>query len=578
MLKRVGWLFTLIAFIGAMIFPLNAVKAANEEQLMFMTGTRQIYQNGSVYLAKAPHTVKNGVTYVSMRSLAERLGFSITYNAATKEYVMQKGEHQLAFKLSGKTYRYNGDVRTIRSGEIYTENGTMMIPLRETVTPLGMNISVSGNRIYVTWKQAAPKPVVPLQVKIDLPKTTYQIGEDIRYREIITGGSGQIVSKTWTNNEPAFFTPGPKRITLEVRDANGMVSRDEIIITITDEVYRTKEQYEALKTPIGDKISIDGDKVLTYKTIEYETIEKDYTLIRSNSPERINVEGIYYEDTLRGPARILIHKQNERDNPVNVYLVARNVSDRDATVELRHLGVGGPNKYVATNAKTALSNYYQSLKSGKRETMTLKPKEVAVIAKDEISKPILPSYTLTAYADVYSDQDVLYQVIVLDESTDFERVYPYLRGVAASRDNRHTRGTFPKGNRTLNIAERIGDEPSRLVIGDGQHDTYVNGYDALSGGMPETNYGNRGVYYTMTLERVAPHTALVLNPRGGQYIGAFVVNGQTVITPNAGTIAAKHEAAVLYRTGSREEKVTIEFIPASGSNLPLNIVAIPLVP
>ncbi len=568
--------FTLICTI---LLPIEAQAAAKEEKLTLIVNTKQYYQNGTVYLAQAPHTVKDGVTYVSMRSLADRLGYKVTYEPATNEYAMQKGNHKLSFKLQGKTYRYNGETRTIRSGQIHTLNGSLMIPLRETVTPLNMNIVAIGNKIEITWKndQGSTKPATPLQVAIQLDKKEYKIGEEIRYKEVISGGSGKIVSKNWTNNEPAFFTPGEKTVSLEVKDENGTVSRAEAKVVITNEVLRTKEQFDALMTPIGDKMAINGDQTLTYPAIPFETIEKDFTLVRSNSPERITRDGIYYEDTLKGDARFLIHKQNARETSARIYLVAKNEGNTSANVELRHLGVGGPHRYLATNAKESLSNYYRSLSSFSTERLTLKPGEVGIIAEDKISKLILPEYTLTAYADVYSDQDILYQVIVLEEQNEFERVYPFLTNVSPSRDGRHTRGTFAKGNRTLKIDQLVGQEPGRLVFGDGKYDTYVTGYDHLSGGAPETNFGNRGVFYTMELNRVAPNTALVLNPRGGQYIGSFLVNGKVVITPNSGTIAVKNEAAILYRTGNSEEKVTIQFIPASGSNLPLNIVSIPLV-
>ncbi|NEU30379.1 copper amine oxidase N-terminal domain-containing protein [bacterium LRH843] len=564
----------------SVFLPISAEGAtnSNEEKLLLLVNTRQYYQNGVMHLAQAPHLVKDGVTYVSMRSLAERLGYKVYYEAATNEYVMEEGNDKLSFKLKGKTYRYNGETMSIRSGEIHTLNGSLMIPLRETVTPLNMKItSLGGNKIEITWKKKETlEPVfTPLEVAILLDKMEYKIGEQVTYREAVSGGSGKIKDMKWSNNEPAFFTSGPKKVTLQVTDANGEIVKAEATVHVTDEVLRTKEQYEALFTPIGEKITVGGS-VLTYPTIPYAVKEEDYPLIRSNSPERITRDGIYYEDSLKGNARVLIHKLNERKAKGRVYLVARNISDTPATVELTNLGVGGPNQYVASNGKESLSSYYRSFTNFEKETATIDPGRVHIFAEEKISKPIPEGFSLTVYADVYSDQEVLYQVVVLEEMNEFSRVYPFLTGVTPTRDGRHTRGTFEKGNRTLSVDALIGVQRERLVLGDGVVDRFVTGYDNLLDNNEEINYGNRGVLYTMKLNRVAPNTALVLNPRGGQYSGSFLVNGKVVMIPNTGTLTNQDEAVVLYRTGSREEQVTIQFIPASGSNLPLNLVTIPL--
>jgi hypothetical protein len=93
----------------------------------------------------------------------------------------------------------------------------------------------------------------------------------------------------------------------------------------------------------------------------------------------------------------------------------------------------------------------------------------------------------------------------------------------------------------------------------------------------EINTGNFGVLYQMKLTHVAPRTLISLNPRGGYYMGAFLVNGKLVTLPTSSPILAdSNEAGVLYRTGDTEETVDIVFMIAPGGNLPLNMLFTPL--
>jgi len=89
------------------------------------------------------------------------------------------------------------------------------------------------------------------------------------------------------------------------------------------------------------------------------------------------------------------------------------------------------------------------------------------------------------------------------------------------------------------------------------------------------NYGNGGTVYHLELD-VAPHTAVLLNPRGGHYGGAFIVNDKVVAISNDSILKGPSEAAFLYRSGSFHEKISISYVVAPGSNMPLHLLFVPI--
>lgn len=555
-----------------------------ENKVTLILNTRQLYHNGAVHLSGSPHVVNNGVTFISIRALADRLGYKVSYNRDTKQYTFSNGTNSLQLAANEKQYRFNGKQFSFTDRTVpYTTKGTMMVPLRDVTRLLDMRVfpKLSENKIELIWytaipKPEAPKPVVKLEASFQTNKVQYKIGEPIEYSDLSVAEGSNIKKVTWTNNEKAFFTSGPQTITLEVENELGQTNIASRVITILEEVMYTKPEFDALFTPVGEKFPIVREAVLDYLLVPFQLTHQPMKLVRSNSPERIIQEGIYYQDFLSGDVRFLIHHQNARPNPVKIYLLAKNNSNTTATVTVNNLGMFGPNRFVSATGKNSVANYLTSLQQFKMpETITIGPDRAELIVAELSSKAIPNESVMTMYADIFADQELSFQVIVLDEKNDLERTYPFLQGINATRDGKHTRGTFENGNRELVVSQQFGTQLSRIIIGDGKEDPYVTGVDNFSG-YDETNFGNRGVFYTVHLERVSPNTALVLNPRGGHYAGAFLVNGQVVMAPTNGVLQNPNEVAVLYRTGATEEKVTIQFIPASGSNLPVNLLSIPL--
>lgn len=405
-------------------------------------------------------------------------------------------------------------------------------------------------------------------------KDAYKIGEYINYSDRSTDDENAIASREWTNKQNGFFEPGQQTITLRVTDVHGMSSEYSKTITILDEIAHPKTEFDLLYTPIGDKFTLDGAGVLQYQMLEYDFQGGNQsTLVVDDSPESIVEEGIYYEaDQLSGYVRFLIHKQNKRLSPAKIYVIATNTGGETANVKMGPIGIGGPHKYVYVAGKSSVGKYLEARKSGQSSQLAIPAGESRIVFPEISAKALGPGQVFSSYADMMSDQPIKLQFVAVDADKD---VFAALPALPVMKANGHVRGTFEQAFRTIEVDEPLGDVRARMLFGDNTIDPWLQGVDELEG---TTAYddGNYGVVYSIRLNQVKPNTVIAINPRGGFYAGAFDVNGRVVYTTSNTVLNNSNEASVLYRTRDNPETVTITFTPAPGSNLPINLLFLPI--
>ncbi|MFD1954417.1 stalk domain-containing protein [Paenibacillus thailandensis] len=620
------------------------------QSLTLLQNSAKMFQNGAMYMATQPMTEKKGVTYVSLRSIAERLYSTLSYDSSAKEYIVTYGQSTLRYKVGRSAYIYNGEQRSDTAGTPYIQNGTLMVPIRSLVKPYGITLTinkaekklvlawtvrpvakftVSPKEIYagqteVAYNDLAYHPVdvgivgerwegkqtmfesagqytitrwvqdengvwsepysLTVQVKkpnsppvamFETDKDSYQMGEPIEFEDLSTDEENGIVKREWTNKEKAFFEPGLQTISLTVTDAQGATDTYTKTITITNSTLYSKEEFDLLFTDPGEKLTIDGASVLEMNTIEYTSLNNygQMTLVRSNSPETIVSEGIYYKDTLNGNIRLFAHHQNGMEKDVRIYVVATNKGRTDATLTVQRVGAGGPAASVSGAGKMAGARYLEARTKPAMNKQTVIPAGTSQTVLTDLSDKAM-SYgdIVTYYADIHTTSPLEFQIVILDKNKDVLKTLPYLNVLDV--DGKHTRGTFELANRTINILNPIGGN-SRMVLTDNNLDKYMTGTDSTTG-TAVVNLGNYGMMYVITLRKVQPNTLIAVNPRGGHYGGSFLVNNNLVYMTNNSILTSNKDAGVLYRTGDSTESVTIAFTPASGSNLPINFVFLPL--
>ncbi|NQX45008.1 copper amine oxidase N-terminal domain-containing protein [Paenibacillus tritici] len=418
------------------------------------------------------------------------------------------------------------------------------------------------------------QPNQPPVAQFTTDKEEYKMGEPVTLTDTSYDPENEELTVTWNNRALAYFNPGPTSIQLTVTDKHGLSSTFEKTITITSEQLYTQDEVTKLFTIPGDIISMDGGLIPALPNLPYTLSSEGYLLIRSNSPETVNTEGVLYRESSVGNTRFLVHHMNNMATRQKLYVIATNNNLYPTTIKIQYLGIAGPVVSPEYTGKISIQKYFDSMVTGATQSeITLQPGQSIPIMTDLNKIAMKPKEVLSLSADLFSDLPVQYNVVMVEQSKDPVAELPYLP--VLDRDGVHTRGTFPDSTRIMNVTDLVGATQSKLILGDNVNDKNLDGIDPMNQ-TTASNAGNFGVLYKIVLERVAANTLITFNPRGGGYLGSVLVNGTIVNLPNKGKLDKSDMNAVVYRTGEYEGRVELVFSVASGSNLPVNFVFTPL--
>jgi len=574
----------------------EAVASNGANEFRFKAGVSTIIVNGAPVEGPGPVFSLKGSLMVPIRTWANLTGSRISFKG-TDTVISWKGAPKADFTVqpdivyAGQTvvtYLVDG----VPSDGLSNENelwenrqDVFLEPGLHTVTRRVKDDSGNWSEPFsVTIDVRMPNQPPVADFAADKP--VYRIGEPVILTDLSTDDGNSIKTRTWGGAVPkgykagapfAYFEPGDYHVTLEVRDAEGLTSIVSKPISVSSEQLYTPEEFNLLFTPVGEKYEMEGAEVLGYPPVDYENVHEPVQLVYSNSPEEWLTTGLAYRTQLTGKSRFLFYNANATGYRVKMYLIATNTSGTTAKVGVGAWGKGGPDKYSVNAGKMAAIRYLDAMNRNVPVTYTtLKPGESTVLLPEMSAVPVKPSDVFSAYADIVSDEEMTYRVVVLREADDPKALFGSLNSIPEMpRDGKHDRGTFFYADRSINIdARQLGAESQRIQFGDGVLDKLLDGIDEMTGDL-QYNRGNFGALYKMKLN-VAPNTLIGLNARGGHYTGAVLVNGQLVQVTNSNWLTNPNETAVLYRTGAQAETVDIVFTIASGSNLPVNLLFLPL--
>ncbi|GGH43363.1 hypothetical protein GCM10008014_04090 [Paenibacillus silvae] len=624
----------------------SAAASSGGDLTLYMNSNKMV-QDGKTYLAGQPMAVKNGVSYVAIRALVDRVGYDVKYDNKTKETIIISGTDELRFKTNSNVYTVNGQSRTMK-GPAYQEKNTFMIPLTSITQALNITYTVNqsaktvvlklntkpvasftvqneifaGDQVIYTTKSSSPSglPIVneqwtgrqdsfdqpgiytvtytvqdssgkwsnpfTLTIKVERPnlppvamfttdKEEYKMGEKITYIDQSTDDENAIEKREWDNNSLAFFIPGPKTVSLTVTDKHGLSDTYTKTILITGETLYTMSDFNQLFTPVGDKFTFNGGEVPAMEKVPFTYTDEPSLLIRSNSPETVNQEGIVYKESSSGQTRFMIHHVNNTGKRVKMYVIATNNNPYTAVFEQQNMGFAGPTPFATVAGKLSIDKWFKSMQTGTdQKTIYIQPGESKLILTELSAIPMKEGQVISLYSDTFSDYILDYNIVMIEENKDPMAVLSSLP--VLDRDGVHNRGTYPNATRIITYDQEVGSKPARLPLGDDASDPNLDGTDPMAFTIA-SNAGNFGVLYKITLNNVAPRTLISFNPRGGKYYGSALVNGQLVqLSNDSRSLSAPNEQGVLYRTGSYGESVTIIFSAAPGSNLPVNLLFTPL--
>ncbi|SET58304.1 stalk domain-containing protein [Paenibacillus sp. NFR01] len=567
----------------------EVVVTSGSNVMRFKTDSKIYTVNGKPTTMKGPAYQYKGTFMIPLTSITAALNIPYTVDNVQKRVILTLNTKPSASFTIQPTEIYAGqtyvtftpsssspsgtpivDERWEGKQDIYTEPGLY------TVTYSVMDANGQWSNPYAMSFQVL-KPNQPPVANFTTDKDEYQMGEPITLTDLSYDPEGEALTAEWTNRALAFFNPGPVSIQLKVTDKHGLSSTFEKTINITSQQMYTREEVERLFTPPGDVISMDGGSIPALPNLNYATSSEPYMLIRSNSPETVNQEGILYRESAVGATRFLIHHMNNMSTRQKLYLIATNNNIYPTTITTQYAGIAGPASSPEYTGKISIQKYYNSmLNNSAYGNIVLQPGESKAIFTDLNSIAMKPGEVLSLSADVYSDLNVQYNVVMVEQSKDPIALLPTLP--LLDRDGVHNRGTYPNSTRTITVSDVVGTSQSKLILGDNRNDPNLMGFDTTVNS-EASNSGNFGVLYKIKLEHVAANTLITFNPRGGNYLGSVLVNQSTIVNlPNSGSLTKNDMNAVVYRTGNYDGPVELTFAVASGSNLPVNFVFTPLPP
>ncbi|MFB5268396.1 stalk domain-containing protein [Paenibacillus enshidis] len=202
---------------------------ASSNQLILYMNSAKMVQDGQIYTATQPMTVKDGVSYVAIRSLVNRVGLQFYYDTATKETVITQGAQVLRFKTDSKVYTVNGEPKQMK-GPAFQQKNVFMVPLTSITQALNIPYTVDNvNKTVIL--DLVSKPVASFTTK---PSTDiYATQTQVTYLTQSSSPRGlPIVNERWEGRQDVFQEPGTYTITYSVQDSSGQWS-DPYSQTIT---------------------------------------------------------------------------------------------------------------------------------------------------------------------------------------------------------------------------------------------------------------------------------------------------------------------------------------------------------
>jgi len=555
----------LFLFVILLLFIPSMSYASETDSVLLKIGSQWARVNGQQHeLQVAPRVIEDK-TFIPLRFIVEVFDAEVTWQDESKEITVRGEDKVIIMGLGKTTATVNGMMLDI-GGAPVIQDGKTLVPLRFLAENMRYKVNFIPHAKEINIEKLPP-PLPPNKMPVadfTVSKDIVAQGETVTYEDKSHDPDGhELVDRKWTGNKRAFFTPGEHEVTLTVKDSQGAWSETcTKVIKVTGEVKMDKFEYNLHHPVPGEPLDISHISVLDLKEIDPAVTMNREQVMVSNSPEIIREDGILYNDVLEGEHRLYYHHINGAKETKKVYLLAVNQGDKPVRLTVQKHGIAGPADPMAVGRAAA----YRFMKyvPGESRFLELQPGEKVILNKG-LSDTVTPGNTVHGIFNINARDELQFIVLTVKDQNALDN---YASLSTLPRDDNHIRGTFSRGNRFLSVNLRE-NEPARLVVADGEDDSFLRGKDDR---LVSKNKGNYGLIYRIKIS--SKHRVGVLfSPRGGVFAGAGEWDQQAFYLPNSGILKPK-EGAMIGVVGAGKEKV-LEFIPPAGSYLPVNLVFIP---
>lgn len=323
------------------------------------------------------------------------------------------------------------------------------------------------------------------------------------------------------------------------------------------------------------------------------------TLLLSDSPEYVGpVGGTLSAGTINGNGRIYFYHVNEMDQPHKIAIVLENQTAYPNTVHvMRQLKSVATPDYFAAGRDLSRKDLEQPLNESPNArplySLSIPPQGRKLIFSELENTPVYKDALFTGIVDIKTEAPVFARVMMLPMGMDAVDASHWAKNLPI--DEIQLRGTYTGSKRSMEVTTPFDTTlgGAFVEIGNDREDMFINGVDEMQNKAFVRDRGNYGVSYTLKIPTKGNEPfRLYFNPLGGSYSGSFTVKalhqqgarrGQTDTRTyhigGADGISALGDGTILdsrlmgnYNAG---DLLTLNFMPAGASNLPIRFLLIP---
>lgn len=323
------------------------------------------------------------------------------------------------------------------------------------------------------------------------------------------------------------------------------------------------------------------------------------TLLLSDSPEYVGpVGGTLSAGTINGNGRIYFYHVNEMDQPHKIAIVLENQTAYPNTVHvMRQLKSVATPDYFAAGRDLSRKDLEHPLDESPNArplySLSIPPQGRQLIFTDLENTPVYQDALFTGIVDIKTEAPIFARVMMLPMGMDAIDASHWAKNLPI--DEIQLRGTYTGAKRNMEVTTpfdtTIGG--AFVEIGNDKEDAFINGVDEMQNKSFVRDRGNYGVSYTLKIPTKGNEPfRLYFNPLGGPYSGSFTVKAlhqqgarrgqidtRTYHIGGADGITALGDGTILdsrlmgnYNAG---DLLTLNFMPAGASNLPIRFLLIP---
>jgi len=303
-------------------------------------------------------------------------------------------------------------------------------------------------------------------------------------------------------------------------------------------------------------------------------------LLLSDSPEIVPGNGVMYQDTVNGRARLFFHHVNGTTEPKKILVLLVNNSDTAAHVTVSQHGIAGPSGDYLAVGKAAQQEY---LADRDLYLLDVPPRGTALLAPVLNVVSVGPNMLMNGIYDFQTDRPLTVKVMMMPLAANVDETASKL--TVLPTDRYRLRGTFDGPDRLLlpdKAYDGERDGPVAFTLADNRIDLYQKGIDATDGSQT-VNYGNYGVMYHLYIASAhGGKLQVLLNPLGGEFAGAMGVKYNYAVKDPRPVPAGKlflgrgpQPQLASIGTFAGGQSLWLTFSPPGASNLPVRLLIVP---